>query len=201
MNLFVLDEKTKLPVPSPEALTIKCFFELWRRSRKVDGDHDGRDKMLNRMELAYVYFQEKFDSRFKLKAGKDREDAVKKLIGLDRVTVNGKPLEWEPDDLVKQCRKEFADTQVTASSDFVSSLEGTVKSLSKYLDGIQKQLEAGNVEVISPKDVKDIIGIINDAPDLMKKIEQAKLVLQNQQDALIKGRKERNVNKFELPGV
>jgi hypothetical protein len=198
MKLFILDEKTKLPIANPELLTIKCFAELIRRNRKIDGDGDGRRKTLNEKELSYIYFNGVFDSRFKLKRDKEKEDAIKKLIGLDTITVNGNPLNWEPDSLVKECLSEFRELQVTASSEYVTSLEGTISALSKYLTNAKQQLETGTLTTVSPQDIKALLSVINDSPSTLDTIAKAKSILQKEQDALATGRKGRTVNKFEL---
>lgn len=190
MDLFILDDKG-IPVPKPELLLIESFSELWKRIRKIDGDADGRKKTQNRKELGYIYFQGKFDSRFKLKKGAEKENAIRKLIGLAP--------EWIPDELVKQCLIEYVELQVTASSEYVSSLEGTVNSLAKYLNASKEKLDTGNINSVAPREVKELLSIINDSANLLDNITKAKAVLLKEQDALSTGKKGRGLNKFEMP--
>jgi len=65
MKLFEIDQETKLPKASAEARMIKSFNDLLKRLNKVEGDSDGRRKLRNEQELAYVYYQGVYDSRFK----------------------------------------------------------------------------------------------------------------------------------------
>jgi hypothetical protein len=191
MKLFTIDEKTKLPIPSPEALMIKCFNDLWRQRLRVEGDHDGRDKLQNRRILGYVYFQSVYDSRFKLKNPKERDEAIKKILGIDP--------DWIPDALVKECIAVFSDTQITASYELVSSLEGAASALAQYVKNAQEVIRNGTVTTLDPKHVKDIMDIIDRAPTTVETLSKAKAVLNKEQDALATGRKGRVVNKYEMP--
>lgn len=190
MELFILNPETKLPEIHPSTLTIECFRQLWKRLRPIDGDRDGRKKLYNTKELGYIYFTGKYDSRFKTLSPVDRDKKIKDLIGLSE--------DWIPDDLVKQCLDVWIDAQITPSLEFVSSLEGTISALAKYMNTVKTAISAGNLATVYPSTIKEIIAIIKDSPNLVNDIAKAKTVLQNEQEALATGRKGRKFNKYEM---
>ena len=190
MELFTLDPTTKLPIIHPSTLTIECFKQLWKRSKPIDGDFDGRKKVFNTKELGYIYFTGKYDSRFKLKSPLEREIKIKELVGL--------PESWIPDELVKQCVLVWEDAQVTASLEFVLSLEGMISAMSKYMNTVKVSIASGNLATVYPSTIKEIIAIIKDSPNLVNDISKARTVLQNEQEALATGRKGRKFNKYEV---
>lgn len=191
MELFTMNPETKLPTIHPAALTIKCFKELWTRKRPIDGDHDGRKKLFNEKELGYVYFTGKYDSRFKLHTPEARDAKIKVLVDL--------PNAWKADVLVKECIGVWEDAQVTASMEYVLSLEGTVSALAKYMTTAKATIATGNLQSVDPGTIKEIIQIIKDSGNLIADVAKAKQILQKEQDALATGKKGRSFNKFEMP--
>lgn len=187
MKLFYIDEKTQLPLPTAEALLLDSFDKVWKRVRKIDGDADGRKKIINKKELGYVYYQGVYDSRFKRLNEEEKEKKVKEILGL--------PETWKPDELIKQCIEVYIDMQITASSEIVSSLEGTGSALAKYLVSLKDKLSSGAIPV---KDVKDVMDIIKNMPETLDNILKSKAVLEKEQNALLTGRKGRSFNKFEM---
>lgn len=190
-KLFTIDEKTQLPIPTAEALILDSFSKAWKRVKKIDGDADGRKKTFNTKELGYVYFQVMFDPRLKLKEGTEREIFVKRMLAL--------PDDWSADEVIKQCIEDYREWMKTPSSEYVSSLEGTVGALAKYLNNAKAAISIGTMESVTPKDVKDLMSVINDSPTMLDTVVKAKAVLQKERDALATGRKGRSLNKFEMP--
>jgi len=189
MKLFEINEVTKLAEPTAEARTIACFKEIIKRSRPIDGDHDGRKKTLNNMELAYVYFIGTYDSRFKLLHGEERVKAVKRLIGLKD--------EWKPDKVVEEAVATFVDLQTTESTKLVEVLGKSIESLTKYIETGQAQM--ANATLTMAQDVSKFLSILDQVSTTVEKLRQAKEMLNREQEALAKGRKGRTLNKFEIP--
>jgi hypothetical protein len=187
MKIFYIDEKTQLPLPTAEALLIDSFDKIWKRTRKIDGDADGRKKTFNKKELGYIYYQGVYDSRFKRLTQEEKEKKVRELLGLPEI--------WKPDEVVEQAIIEYVNIQITTSSEIVASLEGTGSALAKYLVSIKDKLATGAINV---KEVKDIMDIINGMPTTLDSILKAKAVLEKEQNALLTGRKGRSFNKFEM---
>jgi len=188
MKLIQLNPETKLPEPTPELLLIGDFKDLMRRVIKIDGDADGRKKIMNYMEIGYIYFSCVYDSRFKLLDGEDRQKKIKELVGL--------PMGWKPDELVTRCLKIYEDTQVTESTDLVAALSKSIQNLVKYLDNAQKTLASCTIG--DAKTVNEYLNTLDRIPKTVENLRQAKAQLDREHDAMSKGMKGRTVNKFEL---
>lgn len=191
MEILILDQETRLPTITAQALVMECFYDLWRRVRKIDGDHDGRRKIHNLKELGYIYFQGKYDSRFKMMEDKEREEKIRSITGL--------PLDWKPDTLVEKCLEEYKNTQVTQSSELVSSLEGIAGALTSYLKNIKASISGGNITTVKPDTIKDVLDLIKQIPEVINDLARAKAALDREQNALATGKKGRTLNKFEIP--
>lgn len=187
-NLMTLDPKTKLPIPSADLLNTDAFSKLWRLRLKVPGDSDGREKLQNSRICGYIYFHTIYDSRFKNMNKDERESKIKKLVGLDA--------DWIPDELVHQCMTIFGDLQITSSRELVDSLEGIASSFAKFIIAKKPALDNGSIEM---DDAKKLLDIIDRAPNTIETISKAKAVLNKERDATATGRKDRQINKFELP--
>jgi|SRR5688572_15015280 len=190
MRLIVIDSETKLPVPSPEAFLIPDLRDLWRRRIPIDGDRDGNKKIRNLQEFGYVYFQGVWDSRFKLYDSEERVEKIREILKL--------PKEWFPDELVRNCVSVFRETQVTASLELVDSMNGANADLAKWIKAKRLAIKQGTA---SPRDVAEILNIIERAPKVIEDVQKAYEVLKREQDALTTGRKGRKLNYFEIPKV
>lgn len=188
MKLFEIDEVTKLPVPTAECRTIASINEIVRRIRKIDGDADGRKKTRNMQELAYIGLTGVYDSRFRLLGPEERDVKVRKLIGL--------PEDWKPDQLVLQGLEDYKETQLSETSELVDVLSNTIKSLTKFADNSQKQMAALGIN--AGAEVKVFLDTLNKIPETVDNLKKAKDQLSREQDALSRGKKGRNLNKFEL---
>lgn len=189
MDLLELDEETKVPKPTAECLCVPQFRELFDRPKLIDGDRDGKKKLVNMAEFAYIGFMGRYDSRWKLLHGKDREDTVKKLVGLKD--------QWIADNLVKECLDIYVDSQTTESTPLVEALSSTIQNLTKFLNTSQTQL--GALGVADAKTAKDFLDVIDRIPKTVEGLRKAKEQLNREQDALAKGRKGRSLNKYEIP--
>jgi hypothetical protein len=187
MKLLIIDERTKLPVPSPEALLIPSILEIWTRKQKIDGDRDGLKKTRNLQEIGFIYFNCVFDSRFRLYKGEQKIEKIKELLKL--------PPDWKPDEEVIEGIKVYGNTQITGGSNLVYSLEGTADGLASWVALKKPLLDDGRLK---SSEVKDLISIINALPETLKKIEEAKETLVKELSSKSSGRKNRQINKFEL---
>jgi hypothetical protein len=189
MKLFEVDEKTKLPIPTAEARMIVPFKDILRRISKMEGDADGRRKLLNMMELAYIHFNGVYDSRFKLMSDDEKDNAVRTLIGL--------PTWWQPDDLVKEGIKVYTELQRTESTDLVLEIQRAVKALTSFAKRGNETLP--NLGIQDAREVNEFMDILDRIPNTIDKLKKAKEMLIKEQDALAKGKKGRVLNKFEMP--
>jgi len=189
MKLFEIDPVTHLPVPTAEARTIASLRELIKRIKPMPGDADGRQKRMNLMELAYVHFGGVFDSRFKLMDTEEREENIKRLIGL--------PKDWKPDNIVLQAIEDFTTTQWTESIPLVTEIQRSIMSLTAFAKRANKQVEEGGLDEV--RAIGDYMDILDRIPKTVDSLKRAKETLNREQEALAKGRKGRALNKFELP--
>lgn len=183
MELFIIDEKTKLPKANPELLIIPCFKELIRRIRKTPGDSDGREKLLNNKELAYVYYSVKWIT------GREDDSNIRKLLQM--------PDDWEPDDLVKECIKKYASTQWTPAVDSVAKIKKTIISLNDFLEKGNNLMK--NAGLGDSREVNEFLNVLDRIPKVQDTLKIVEAKLEREQEALAKGRKGRTLNKFELP--
>lgn len=188
MKLFELDEKTRMPIASAEALAIDVFFKIWRRRLPIDGDSDGRLKIQNIKELGWIYYSCTYDSRYKLMSDKDRDLAIKKIIGLEP--------EWKPDTLLLEGLTTYSETQETESTKLAEVLSHTITNLTTYLDNTQKAI--ANLGVDAADDVEKFLKVLDKVPDLVDQIKAIREKLTREMEDRKKGKKGRNVNKFEL---
>lgn len=188
MKLMEIDSVTRLPKPTAEVLLIPIFSKLWKRSNKVDGDRKGTGKILNEKEFGYIYYMCVYDSRFRYLNDKDKSEKVMKLLDL--------PEGWEPDSMVLEAMKVFNELNLTAGQELVDTLDGTASDLSFWIRSKRAGIKAGTTP---PRDVTEILGIIEALPKTLETIKKAKDVLGREQEALSSGRKGRSLNKFELP--
>lgn len=189
MDLFDIDEVTKLPIPKAELLLVPEFKEINRRSRPIDGDSDGRKKVHNYKELGYIYFVGKWDSRFKLKSVKDKDAEVKKLLKL--------PDEWIPDEVVKAALNIYIDLQVTESTELEASLSGSIQSLTDYIKSGNEALKTSSLN--NAKNVSEFLDIVDRISKTVDQLKQTREKLRREQEAVAKGRKGRTFNYFEIP--
>jgi hypothetical protein len=191
MRLIVLNPETKLPEPSPECLLIPEFREIWKRVNKIDGDRLGVGKVRNLQEIGYIYYNGVYDSRFKLvQDEKEKREKIKGILKL--------PVEWIPDATVLAAAKIFIDTQVTSSSELVESVDNTNMDVAAWIRVKRAAIRAGSA---SPKDVSEILDIIDRMPSVIESTKRAKATLQMEQENRVSGRNGRTPNKFELPKV
>ena len=190
MKLFNVDEETGLAVASPEARMIEPFAQLVKRVRRCDGDSDGRRKIMNNKELAFIHFMGVYDSRFAhLQKEEDKINAVKKLVAL--------PPDWQPDDLVKSALTAYIDLQVTESTPLVESMIKATQGIISYLNKVNDDLR-DNPNKFKPKDITEIQEAMSNIPAMQENLKRAKEMLKKEQDSLASDRKGRMLGEFEL---
>lgn len=187
MKLITIDPETKLPKPTAEWLLIPVARTQWTRKIPIDGDRDGSKKTRNLQEIGYIYFNGVYDSRFRFLDETAKNLRIRTILKI--------PEDWQPDDVVKECLAIFKETQESNALDLVLSLEGLASSLSSWIKLKQAAIGLGTM---SPKDVGEVISIVESAPGTIEKIKKARAALYTDQEARV-GRKERILNKFEMP--
>lgn len=183
LELFTIDEKTRVAKPNPELLMLLPFKELMRRLRRVEGDSDGREKLHNSRELAYIYYAVKFCDT------KEDEDKYKKMVGL--------PEDWEPDDVVKQAMDYYRETQYTPAIESVKLIKESIRNLNSFISQANQQLKV--LTIANGREVNEFLDVLDRLPKTIETLKKAESTLEREQEALAKGRKGRSLNKFEMP--
>ena len=183
MELFIQDEKTRLVKANPELLALNPYRELMRRLRKIEGDSDGREKVFNLRELAYVYYKAKFITT------KEDEDKYKKLIGL--------PEDWQPDQVVLDCVEAYYQTQLTPAVETVKLIKESIAGLNEYIKQANTQMRSAVLG--QARDINEFLDVLDRIPKTIDNLKKAEATLEREQEALAKGRKGRGLNKFEMP--
>jgi hypothetical protein len=184
MNIFKLNDEG-IPELIPEFYEIECFKTVQHRMRKMDGDADGRKKLLNAKELRYIYFNGFYGSRYLNFEKKQREEDLINDLRL--------PSDWKPDEEVKACIKYYVNYQKTPSWKLYIALSNMAEGLTDYADS-----KAQGLTALKPKEVLELMSVIKEAPLMIENLAKAKKQLEMESDAKLSGKAGRAINKFEL---
>lgn len=188
IEFFELDDKG-MPRIKAIALTIYSFKELWRTIRKVDGDSDGRRKLQNTSEFAYLYFTNHYASKYRVMAHAERDEKLKKLL---KIAAN-----WEPDELYKAAEADFQEFQASPMLETVDRIKESIVALNKFMKKANTQIES--LSITDSDDLKKYMDTIDRLPTSMENLKRAEAQLEREQDSMAKGRKGRQLNYFEMP--
>ena len=189
MNVFVKTEGSKEYELRPEFKEYKEFKVLERRTKKMEGDSDGRKKLLNRKELSFVYLYGYFGSTYKNYAQAEAIENIKVDIQM--------PDNWQPDEEVKQAVRLYNRLQKTSSWKSYKAVEDMEKSIRSYISIKNKDLEVGKMD---PKTAKDFLSLSKELSELTAAKEALKVKLEKEHDNIhgLTGRKGRILNAHEL---
>lgn len=150
MNLQLSDSvliwEGKKVRPRPECLEIAEFKALWSKVRKVKGDSDGRRKLRNIQEFAYVFHVVSHKSPYAQYEDTVRAEQVK-------VEVFGEDSDWEPDELVNHTLTKYRELIKSPVIRLLDSALNTLARTSTYLDSVDYNEKSPAGQVYTVKDV------------------------------------------------
>lgn len=146
MKLFKINKETKLAELTDEARTFEPFKSIIKKNSPSKGDADGRKKLLNEKEVAYIYFASNYDSNLKYADKEEKLLILKKRLDL--------PDGWKPYDLIEQGIEVVKESQITISSPIYESAVKAGNALKKWFDHISLDI-TNNPQSYKAKDMKD----------------------------------------------
>lgn len=169
--ISIEDEK---PVISAEARTISVFKKIIERDRgqwKMQGDSDGRKKILAMLELSFIYFFADPRSQYtETYAGEDdlRTEKVKRILGL--------PEDWKPDALVKEAI-EFYVSELKEDFDigFLEDALLAAKKTREYFRNVDYDatIQVGKSVVLKYK-IKEVTSSLKEVPSVIENLKIAR---------------------------
>jgi hypothetical protein len=150
INLFVFKNGT-ISLNNYELLTIEAFKNIIKRDR---GDVN---KVTAFKEFGYIWFT--CDNRSPLlKQGKAVKDISKKAT-----TLVGLPLDWKPDDIVKEAMEVYKDLNVNVAESAVNSLLDIFGGYPKIITKVKSSLDSllSTPGAISQTQAEELMRIIN----------------------------------------
>lgn len=161
---------------SPQALTLKPFYDIWKRDKS-------KDKTIAVCELAAVYFYTDYKSDFSTMLEDDE-----KLKTIKSVIV-GMPEDWEPDELFHVACKFYAEMQETHTTLLLQDAQFAVASVRKFLRGLDMTEEVGGKPKHDLKKTIDSLGQLNKVTESLDALEeQVKKKIQQKQDTVRGGK-------------
>lgn len=138
-ELFSFDsKKDEVVIDNAIMLEVPGLNKLWSRKRVSKGDTDGRNKVLNRKEMMYVFFMASPSKKnpYRAISEEQREKAARKDCNFETG--------WSPDQLVQQCVTAYYDYIInyTPVARFLVELEQTINQAATHVTNIRLQNEA-----------------------------------------------------------
>ncbi len=188
VKLFRTNPETKLPEFTEEARVLEPFKQLIKRISKMEGDTDGRKKLLNEKEMAYVCFSAKPDATLRyVTTYQDKVDLLKMRLGL--------PKDWKEDELVKECITTLKESTWSESIELVDLAIKSALGIKSFLADILKNVET-NPGKFKIKDISELQVVYKNLPEMIDNIRIAKEKLEAEQESMIT-KSGRMISKFE----
>jgi len=165
----LLEINNNLASPSPQALTIREFKQLYNRDKN-------KGKEVAVKELAYIYFKCNHNSPYIIYEGNEKESKIKESIFGDT--------KWKPDSDVKAACDRYLKLMDTHAVLLLKAARKSVKKLEKYFEDIDLTiLDDNGKPIYSAKDlvanltkVGDVVMGLSKLEELVKKEDQEKAV-------------------------
>jgi hypothetical protein len=161
MKLFDFDNRKV--IPSPEALLIKEFKDIY------DADKS-KDKKIALEELAYIVYMSDYKSPYKNKTEDVRADYVIK----DIITTKG----WKESPLVKAGIEKYKDLHKTQSMQLVESIQFGLSQINLYFRNNATNLATDSEGKVMEKyltNVKKAEELLGAMDRLEKRVEEEKI--------------------------
>lgn len=147
-QLFTKDSDGEVVVNKEVLLLIPAFKKVASRLMKVEGDHDGRKKLRNKQELAYIWFMCDWESPLMPLPDFER--------GVQAIYMAGLPNDWKPDEEVDRAKEFYIETQETANPEvkLLTEIRRTLNSSSIIVEFINERI-ARSIEELKNGDIDD----------------------------------------------
>ena len=214
----------QLVINRTEVLSVKELKKIATRKIGMPGDHDGRKKLRNLLELQFVkYFAETRLHSTSIYAGmsdKVKTQKIKEDIGL--------PDDWTPDEHVKAAIEKYAEIlndyipsarvlnsfekglTLIADSNLavMKRLQGYVEKLNEFEENIiseEGEIDLGTVEALNiatqsvQKCIGDFVKLSKDLPAMLDTINKLRDTVRKEEGGVARKRGGKEIGNREIP--
>jgi hypothetical protein len=171
MRLLKVTEDLKIEI-LPETLLIPEFKNIVKRTKKCKEDHDGRQKLMAKKELAYVFHMASTEGPYASYTLFDRHIQLANDLFEDHT--------WQPDEEVKVGIERFKELNQTPSSQALNTIINALHKSNKIVDALINQIEQDLTEEKHKSGINNKKGQIVSGVELMLNDLQALLKVANE---------------------
>jgi len=174
MNLFILDDNSKITINKAEVLLIPEFALLWEPVRnKSERDKNGYNRLRAFNEFKYIYLAYDWESPYKGFTDQDRKNTAVEETGLT-------PEELNDTKLISAIVK-YQKIQVTPQMRLLDSAYRAVDELTFFYNTVDLQeRDEYNKHIVDSKKILDSLGNLAKA---VSGLETLELVVKKQKEA------------------
>jgi hypothetical protein len=149
MSLFIINQQSREVHPTPEALTLKAFKDLWSKDKTKT-----KEKALT--DLAYIYHLMDPRSPFSQYPKSERLGKVKEIVCGD--------MNYKESKEVKACIEVYKELEESIEIKLFNAAIEAAALLITYIENF-------NVEDAEGKDIKDMVSVIEKIPKVVVNIK------------------------------
>lgn len=156
MNLFEFDKINYRVHPTPEAIMLKVFGDIWNRDKS-------KDKELALKELSFVWFYCDVRSHFLIQSPEARTKEIVKDVGLVK--------DWKPDKLVKAAITYYEGHRTMLEEMYEGALMAA-QTITEVCKNSRDYIKESDDKVVAAQKLN---GMLKDLPTSMAKLKEAEL--------------------------
>ena len=172
VKLFDVDKGMNVTINKTELLLIPEFKKLVKRSKKCDGDHDGRKKLWALREFTFIYYYCDWKSPLRDYTEEAKKMEAFKVSGLSDKDIDG---------FVREAMDIYVKYQETTSTKLLESGKRAVENLTTFFDEVDLQeVDENGKPLYKPMDIMNALKSIGAVYKGLKELEE--LVKKEQQE-------------------
>ena len=179
MNIFEFDKTNYRVHPTPEAINLKVFGDIWKRDKS-------KDKELALKELSFVWFYCDVRSHFLILTPEVRVGEIIKDVNL--------PKDWKPDKLVKAAIEYYENNRTMLEEMYEGALMAA-QTITEVCKNSRDYITTSDDKVVAAQKLN---GMLKDLPTSMAKLKEAESqYLKEMNEKSSKGKATERANTFE----
>lgn len=164
VKLFDVDKSMNVTLNKVELLLIPEFKALVRRSRKCEGDHDGRKKLWALKEFTFIYYYCDWKSPLR-----DYTEEAKRLEAYRVSGLSDKDI----DKLVQDAMDIYITYQETISTKLLEAGKRTIENLTLFFEEVDLQeVDENGRPTYKPMDIVNALKSIGNVYRGLKELEE-----------------------------
>lgn len=173
IELFKIEDGDII-VNRPIVLTIPEFNIILRRSKGIEGDSDGRKKLMAFKEFAYIYHIADPDSKPN-RSGYNENKAIK--YAKDKA---GLPDNWKADDIINKAINIYKNECVSVIDESILELIKTFSNTRIITKKVRKSIETIlSNDLLTVDEAKEVINLVNILITQAERMPELSIMLQN----------------------